>query len=137
MRVRRILVGLLAAGLVVGLPATAWAATRSYTIDATALGPQRLPADAAQDFRAPQVGDGRVTSDIDGTACDGTYAVQLVRHRPFLPDEVVHRFDGGRACDGPATQGGLSWGEGLFHFDARVTQRQESAFGQGFVRAEW
>lgn len=62
--------------------------------------------------------------------------MQLVRHRPFLPDEVVHRFDGGRACDAAVTQSGLSWAEGTFHFDARVTS-QESAFGQGFVRAEW
>lgn len=63
--------------------------------------------------------------------------MQLVRHRPFLPDEVVRRFDGGRACDGAVTQSGISWSEGVYHFDGRVTKRQESAFGSGFVRADW
>lgn len=126
------------AAVLFGLPAIAWAASSPrYEFDATQLGNQRLPADPAQDFPAPAVSNGSVTSDLDGTACDSTYAVQLVRGRPFLPDEVVHRFDGGRACDGPVTQDGLTWTEGTFHFDARVTLRQESQFGRGFVRADW
>lgn len=136
------MVGRLAAGSVVvavllGVPTIAWAGAESYQFDATQLGNQRLPADPASDFPAPEVGNGSVTSDIDGTACDSTYAVQLIRARPFFPDEVVHRFDGGRACDGLVTQAGLSWPAGRFHFDARVTLRQESQFGRGFVRADW
>lgn len=126
-----------AAGVLLGMPAVAWAASAGYQFDATRLGNQRLPANSSQDFPSVGVDNGRVTSDMDGTACDSTYGVQLVRARSFLPDEVVHRFDGGRACDGAVTRPGLSWGEGRYHFDVRVVQRQESNFGRGFVRAEW
>ncbi|MFC5996818.1 hypothetical protein ACFQE5_21655 [Pseudonocardia hispaniensis] len=125
-----------AGALLVGLPAVGWAAGAEYRFDATRLGNQRLPADPDSDFAAPAVSNGLVTSDLDGTACDSTYGVQLVRDRDYLPDEVVHRYNG-RACDGPATQTGVSWSRGRFHFDARVTARQESQFGQGFVRAHW
>lgn len=134
---RALLTAVVLAGLVVGMPVTAYAAEQQYTIVADHLGNQRLPADPAADFASPPVAGGRVTSDIDGTACDSTYGVQLVRDRPYLPDAVVHRFDDGRACDPPVTQSGVSWDEGTYHFDARVTTRQESAFSYGFVRADW
>lgn len=124
-------------GILVGFPAVAWAATASYGFDATMLGNQRLPGNSAEDFTSPAVSAGRVISDTDGTACDSSYGIKLVRHRSYLPDEVVCRLDNGRACDPPATRTGLSWGEGRYHFDARVIKRQESAFGSGFVRAEW
>lgn len=123
-------------GVLLGLPAVAWAASAGYQFDATRLGNQRLPADSGGDFRSPPVTNGRVISDLDGTACDSTYGVQLVRQRTALPDEVVHRHDG-RACDGPTSRSGLHWGEGRYHFDARVVARQESNFGRGHVRAEW
>lgn len=135
-RVSSALAGAAAISLVISMPVAAYAAERQYTIVADQLGNQRLPADPASDFPTPAVTAGRVISDIDGTACDTTYGVQLVRQRPYLPDEVVHRFDA-RACDSPVTQSGLSWSEGRYHFDARVTTRQESAFGYGFVRADW
>jgi hypothetical protein len=134
---RGLLAVAVAMGVLVGAPAVAWAATEEYGFDATELGNQRLPADSSQDFVSPDVGGGRITSDMDGTACDSTYGLQLVRARSYLPDEVVHRFDGGRACDGPVTQSGLSWGRGRYHLDVRVVVRQESSFGRGFVRAQW
>jgi hypothetical protein len=85
-------------GMMVGMPVTAYAAEKQYTIDANRLGNERLPAGPTADFPTPAVTGGRVTSDLEGTACDATYGVQLVRHRPYLPDDVVHRSTaGGRA----------------------------------------
>ena len=132
MRARTSVVAVVLAALFVGLPAVAYAATAEYRFDATKLGNQRL-----QDFNSPTVSSGRVTSDMDGTACDSTYDYQLVRHRSYLPDEVVHRNAGARACDGEIVRSGLSWSAGLYHFDVRVMKRQESNLGGGFARATW
>lgn len=131
MSARESVVGKLVAALFVGLPAAAYAATAGYRFDATKLGNQR-----AAGLRQPTVSAG-VTSDMDGTACDSTYDYQLVRHRSYLPDEVVHRNAGARACDGEIVRSGLSWSAGLYHFDVRVVKRQESNLGGGFARATW
>ena len=131
---RQFLTGMGMTGTLLVFPAVGWAAPNlanlanqhGYNFDAGKLGSQRLPSSPRAGFTAPDVHGGRATSEIPGTACDTTYGVQLVRDRDYLPDDVVHRFDGGRACDGPVTQSGLSWSSGRFHFDARVVQRQES-----------
>lgn len=132
MRGRGAMLAAVLVGLLLGLPAVAYAGAAEYRFDATKLGNQRLP-----DFNSPAVSSGRVASDMDGTACDSTYDYQLVRHRSYLPDEVVHRNTDGRACDGQIVRSGLSWSAGRYHFDVRVVTRQESNFGRGYVRAGW
>lgn len=134
---RSLVVCVLASGLMFAAPISAWAGpAHVYNFDATKLGNQRLPSTPRSDFAAPAVRQARMTSDIQGTACDSTYAVQLLRNRDYLPDDVVSRYDRGRACDEPATQSGISWSSGRFHFDARVSKRQESQFGSGYVKVQ-
>lgn len=137
-RPRSFLLGTITVGLMIAVPVVAWAApAHVYSFDATKLGNQRLPSAPRADFAAPAVKQARMTSDIQGTACDSAYSVQLVRNRDYLPDDVISRYDKGRACDEPVSQSDISWSSGRFHFDARVNQRQEPQFGAGYVKAQW
>ena len=132
--VRTGITALCVAGVIVSLPATAWAySAHRESFNGTIISNQRKPADSDNDWSMPsRSGAGTVVTDASGQV--GQYQEQLVRDISWAPDQVVHRATGIQFNAPTKYFVTLSWPSGRFHFDFRVTVRGDS---NGYGEARW
>ena len=138
----RTTVGLgLAAALVLGVPAAAYARTAKtlgfhISNDDLVIG-VRVPASTDDDIEMPARRNGVFTSDVhgcpSGNAAYNTALLETLRGRP---DEYVAIRIGRDYCALPLVVNGLDWDEGKYHFQVAPHYFPQPA-GSGILRTTW
>ncbi|SDM93415.1 hypothetical protein SAMN04487766_10947 [Actinomyces ruminicola] len=127
---RQVIASVLLIATFIGVPTTAWAATKATSVSHTWKVTSstkgglayRIPSSSANDVEPSRSGTAQLTSDASGRSCTASYGYMFRRTIKNSPDPILYTMQSSRYCDGPTSKN-ISLSKGRqYHFDGMALQ---------------